>query len=187
MPSEKVSSQSGHIACSWWHPWDCQGHLCFSTSGAMTSNPYHPEKPTQNINSLALDKCGSNFKRLTLQSRHNEGDCVSNNRRLDWLLSRLVRLRSKKASKLLLAFVRGIHRWPVDSHNKRPVTRKMIPSDDVIMFIIKFMYISCEITLRWMSQIMIRQHCLRSCPQATNHYLSQCWHRYMSPYVITRP
>ena len=25
------------------------------------------------------------------------------------------------------------------------------------------------------------------CCQATSHYLSQCWHRYMSPYGITRP
>ena len=32
-----------------------------------------------------------------------------------------------------LAFVRGIHRWPVNSPHKRPVTRKMFPFDDVIM------------------------------------------------------
>ena len=32
-----------------------------------------------------------------------------------------------------LAFVRGIHRWPVDSPQKALVTRKMFPSDDVIM------------------------------------------------------
>ena len=29
-----------------------------------------------------------------------------------------------------LAFVRGIHRWPMDSHHKGPVTRKMFPFDD---------------------------------------------------------
>ena len=33
-----------------------------------------------------------------------------------------------------LAFVRGIHRWPVNSPHKGPVTRKKIPFDDVIMF-----------------------------------------------------
>ena len=33
-----------------------------------------------------------------------------------------------------LAFVRGIHRWPVKSPHKGPVTRKMFPFDDVIMF-----------------------------------------------------
>ena len=32
-----------------------------------------------------------------------------------------------------LAFVRGIHRWPVNSPHKWPVTRKMFPFDNVIM------------------------------------------------------
>ena len=32
-----------------------------------------------------------------------------------------------------LAFVRGIHRWPVDSPQKGPVTRKKFPFDDVTM------------------------------------------------------
>ena len=34
-----------------------------------------------------------------------------------------------------LAFVRGIHWWPVNSPHKGPVTRKMFPFDDVIMVI----------------------------------------------------
>ena len=33
-----------------------------------------------------------------------------------------------------LAFVRGIHRWPVNSPHKGPVTRKMLPFDDVIVW-----------------------------------------------------
>ena len=33
-----------------------------------------------------------------------------------------------------LVFVRGIHRWPVNSPHKWPVTRKMSPFDDVIMY-----------------------------------------------------
>ena len=32
-----------------------------------------------------------------------------------------------------LAFVQGIHRRPVNSPHKGPVTRKMFPFDDVIM------------------------------------------------------
>ena len=32
-----------------------------------------------------------------------------------------------------LAFVRGIHRWPVNSPHKWPVTRKKFPFDDVII------------------------------------------------------
>ena len=33
-----------------------------------------------------------------------------------------------------LAFVRRIHRWPVDSRHKGPVTRKMFPFDDVATY-----------------------------------------------------
>ena len=39
----------------------------------------------------------------------------------------------KHQSSVSLAFVRGIHRWPVNSPHKWPVTRKMFPFDDVIM------------------------------------------------------
>ena len=39
----------------------------------------------------------------------------------------------KHQSSVSLAFVRGIHRWPVNSPHKRPVTRKMFTFDDVIM------------------------------------------------------
>ena len=34
-----------------------------------------------------------------------------------------------------LAFARGMHRWPVNSPHKGPVTRKMFPFDDVIMLL----------------------------------------------------
>ena len=39
----------------------------------------------------------------------------------------------KHQSSASLAFVRGIHRRPVNSQHKWPVTRKMFPFDDVIM------------------------------------------------------
>ena len=39
----------------------------------------------------------------------------------------------KQQSSAPLAFVRGIHRGPVNSPHKWPVTRKMMPFDDVIM------------------------------------------------------
>ena len=39
----------------------------------------------------------------------------------------------KHQSSASLAFVRGIHRGPVNSPHKGPVTRKMFPFDDVIM------------------------------------------------------
>ena len=39
----------------------------------------------------------------------------------------------KHQSSASLAFVRGIHRWPVNSPHKWPVTRKMFPFNDVII------------------------------------------------------
>ena len=41
--------------------------------------------------------------------------------------------KRKYQSSASLAFVRGIHRGPVNSPHKWPVTRKMFPFDDVIM------------------------------------------------------
>ena len=43
--------------------------------------------------------------------------------------------KSKHQSSTSLAFVRGIYRWPMNSPQKWPVTRKMFPFDDVIMAI----------------------------------------------------
>ena len=39
----------------------------------------------------------------------------------------------KYQSSTLLVFVQGIHRWPVISPHKRPVTRKMFPFQDVFI------------------------------------------------------
>ena len=48
----------------------------------------------------------------------------------------------KHQSSASLIFVRGIHRWPVNSPHKGPVTQKMFPFDDVILAtcIIRFRY-----------------------------------------------
>ena len=52
--------------------------------------------------------------------------------------------------------------------------------------------ISCEIAQLWMSldftydQSTLVQ-LMAWCCQETSHYLSQCWHRYVSPYGVTRP
>ena len=47
----------------------------------------------------------------------------------------------KPQSSASLALVRRIHRWPVDSPHIRPVTLKMFPSDDVIMYYYQY----CEV------------------------------------------
>ena len=44
----------------------------------------------------------------------------------------------KPQSSPSLAFVRGIHRWPMNSPHKWPVTRKMLPFDDIMMFTVVF-------------------------------------------------
>ena len=58
----------------------------------------------------------------------------------------------KHESSVSLAFVRGIHQWPVNSPHKGPVTRKMFSFDDVIMtfwiMVVLFQYsfaVSCSV------------------------------------------
>ena len=51
--------------------------------------------------------------------------------------------------------------------------------------------ISCEITLRWMSQGLTDNkstlvQVMAWCRQATSHYLNQCWRRSPTPYGVTR-
>ena len=72
----------------------------------------------------------------SLQWRHNLCYGVSNHQPHDCLLNRLFRHRSKQTSKLrVTGLCEGIHRWPVNSPNKGPVTRKTFQFDDVIMLI----------------------------------------------------
>ena len=46
----------------------------------------------------------------------------------------------KHQSSTSLAFVRGIHRGPVNSPHKWPVTREKFPFDDVIMILMFIVY-----------------------------------------------
>ena len=72
---------------------------------------------------------------ISLPWRHNERDSVSNHQPHDCLFNCLFRRRSKKTSKLrVTGLMRGIHRGPVNSPHKLPVTRKMFPFHDVIMY-----------------------------------------------------
>ena len=65
---------------------------------------------------------------ITLEWRHSGRDGVSNHQSHDCSLNRFFRRRSRKhQSSTSLAFVRGFHRWPVNSPRKGPVTRKMLP------------------------------------------------------------
>ena len=71
---------------------------------------------------------------IPLRWRHNENDSVSNHQPHGCLLNRLFRRRSKKTSKLRdTGLCVGNSPGPVNSPHKGPVTRKMLPFDDVIM------------------------------------------------------
>ena len=66
--------------------------------------------------------------------RHNDCGGVSNHQPHDCLLNRIFgRISKEHQSSASLAFVREIHRGPVNFPRKWPVTRKMFPFDDVIM------------------------------------------------------
>ena len=57
-----------------------------------------------------------------------------NHRRLDYFSTVCSGADQRKhQSSALLDFVRGIHRWPVNSPHRGSVTRKMFPFDDVIV------------------------------------------------------
>ena len=77
-----------------------------------------------------------------------------------------------------LAFVRGIHRWPVNSPHKGPVTRKMFPFDDVIMVsntLLAKIYTFLSLFFYWSLNLMLvrPQYCgiARSIPWLLVHWL----------------
>ena len=84
-----------------------------------------------------LEQSCAGSRTSPLHWRHNGRDSVSNHQPHDCLHNRLIRHRSKKTSKLrVTGLCVGIHRGPMNSPHKGPVTRKMFPFDDVIMILI---------------------------------------------------
>ena len=114
------------------------------------------------------------------QWRHNECNGVSNHRRLNCLLSRLFRRRSmKNKSSASLAFVRDIHRWPVDSAYKGLVTRKMFPFDDAIMWkgivaiLMEFLPLASEMVILNTSSSISDKN-----SSVWRHFRSSVWHAW---------
>ena len=71
----------------------------------------------------------------SLQWRHNGRDGVANHQPHHFYSTVYSGGDQRKhQNSSSLAFVRGIHRWPVNSPHKWPVTREMFPFDDVIMY-----------------------------------------------------
>ena len=71
----------------------------------------------------------------------------------------------KHQSSAWLPFVRGIHRWPVNSPHKGPVLRKMFPFDDVIMwvlFLFSFLgmsyFVARKVKTTWLKHVPIYMH-----------------------------
>ena len=80
--------------------------------------------------------CGNQYaiRVIPLHWRHNDHDGVSNHQPHVCLFNRLFRRRSKKTSKLrVTGLCAGNSPGPVNSPHKGPVTRKMLPFDNVIM------------------------------------------------------
>ena len=89
----------------------------------------------------------------TLLWRHNDHDGVSNHQSHGCLLSRLFRRRSKKTSKLrVTGLCVGNSPGPVNSPHKWPVTRKMFPFDDVIIYPGIFQFQHPEVFNAWSYQ-----------------------------------
>ena len=101
------------------HPWNCAiqevGHMDTAVSTILA------------IMTLTGD---GNWYYKTLEWRHNGRDSVSNHQHHDCSLNRLLSADHRKhQSSASLAFVRGIHRWPMNSPHKWPVPRKRFPFD----------------------------------------------------------
>ena len=79
--------------------------------------------------------CGKGcYNVISLQWRHNGCDGVSNHQPHGCLsIVYWDADQREHESSVPLAFVWGIHRLPVNSPHKWPVTRKIFPSDDVIL------------------------------------------------------
>ena len=99
----------------------------------------------------------------SLQWRHNGRDGVSNHQPHDCLPNVYSGANQRKhQSSASLAFARGIHRWPVNSPHKGPVTRKIFPFDDVIM-------LSCDRNVYWISLLSFEGNGLFSIPSWLYH------------------
>ena len=79
------------------------------------------------LGTVKLSSCRRRWMIHALQWRHNERHGVSNHQTHDCAGQR------KHQSSASLAFVRGIHRGPMNSPYKGRVTRKVFPFDDVVM------------------------------------------------------
>ena len=89
----------------------------------------------------------------SLQWHHNECNGISNHQPRDRLLNVYSDVHQRKhQSSMLLAFVKGIHRWLVNSPHKGPVMRKMFPFDDIFMILCSCLCHFCTLQISMSQQ-----------------------------------
>ena len=138
----------------------------YKTTNSIKRNPQPPQASFMCIprTAAARDVVRHRIPGLSLQWRHNGDYGVSNHQPHECLLNRLFRCRSKKTSSASLAFVWGIHRWPVNFPHKRPVTRRMFPFHDVILI------------------TRVSAHMGRMCTQSIVTFVAHIWFYMISSY-----
>ena len=96
--------------------------------------------------------------------------------------------QSKHQSSASLAFVWAIHRGPVNSPHKWPVTRKMFPFDDVIMKFNKFNSRKCIDSVFWrMEAILFVFFLLYQCSIVIHFILCFCCcQKYVDSFSLTQ-
>ena len=110
----------------------------------MKTNIYQGRKISR-INSLKTSFKSDKYLQMKLTLRNHHLILTCNDVIMGTLASQITSLpivystvysdadQRKHQGSASLAFVRGIHRWMVNSPHKWPVTRKMLPFDDVII------------------------------------------------------
>ena len=111
----------------------------------------------------------------TLQWHYNGCDGISHHQPHHCLPNRLYwgAGQRKHQSSTSLAFVQGIHRWPVNSLHKWPVRRIMFTFDDVIMQAQAWSIYRVGAHMKWIQHWISTSAAWKPC--AWNHY---CPHRY---------
>ena len=79
----------------------------------------------------------------------------------------------KHQSSTSLAFVRGIHRWPVNSLHRWPVTRNMFPFDDVIIYVSSYV----SLLAQWIS--IIELNYIRKSTIRLQKFMIRVWWWYI--------
>ena len=88
-------------------------------------------------------------------------------------------------SAVSLAFVRRIHRWPVNSLYEWPVTRKMFPFEDVIM--IMWWWYIITLTVLWITPVAGLWRHGTETERLTHHWLCVRWINRWIPRTVKEP